>query len=75
MSTTATKTAGSIGRGSIVYTVGPSGSPNVHTARIGRGRVVELYAETYGGQTIHYAHVRFFDGKEGGWPVEQLRAV
>lgn len=70
-----TTAAREIAAGSTVYTVGPHGQPNVHTARIGRGRVVALYAETYGGQTIPYAHVRFFDGKQGGWPVEQLRAV
>jgi hypothetical protein len=60
--------------GSTVYTVGPSGEPNAHTARIGSGRVVELYSETVNGTPTPYAHVEFFDGKAGGWPVEQLRS-
>ena len=57
--------------GSIVDTVSPTGTPNAHTARIGLGRVVELYAGS-SGETV--AYVQFFDGKEGSWPVEYLRA-
>lgn len=66
-----------IAAGMIVETVGPTGQPNSHTFRIGRGRVVSLHTETTGAESVEtpYAFVCFFDGKRGSWPVEQLRAA
>lgn len=70
------KTAKPIAAGTVIVTVGPTGKPNGHTARIGRGRVVSLHTETDGrdGMPKPYAYVCFFDGKRGSWPVDQLRA-
>ena len=61
--------------GSVVFTVSPAGKPKAHTARIGRGRVVELFRQYDGAacKEVPYAFVCFFDGKRGSWPVEQLQ--
>jgi hypothetical protein len=70
------KTSTEINVGSIVRTVSPTGKPNVHTSRIGRGRVVELFTQYDGAscKNLPYAFVCFFDGKRGSWPVEQLQS-
>jgi hypothetical protein len=59
--------------GMVVETVSPTGQPNAHTYRIGRGRVVDLHTETDGGIEAPFAGVAFLDGKRGSWPVDRLR--
>jgi hypothetical protein len=63
--------------GAVVFSVGPNGKPNAHSARIGRGRVISLHQEVDGldGALKNYAYVAFFDGKRGSWPVERLAVV
>jgi len=61
--------------GSTVWTVGPHGEPNVHTNRVGLGRVASFHAETNNGQPQAFAYVEFHDGKAGSWPVAQLRTA
>jgi hypothetical protein len=58
-----------------VWTVGPHGQPNAHTDRIGLGRVRGYHVETNNGNQEMFAYVQFQDGKQGSWPVAQLRTA
>jgi len=63
--------------GSTVWTVGPDGQPHGHTDRIGLGRVTSFHLDTNNGrrQPEVFAYVEWHDGKQGSWPVAQLRTA
>jgi hypothetical protein len=63
--------------GSTVWTVGPDGKPNGNTERIGLGRVTSFHVDTNSGrrQPEVFAYVEWHDGKQGSWPVAQLRTA
>lgn len=63
--------------GSTVWTVGPDGKPNGNTDRIGLGTVTSFHVDTNNGrrQPEVFAYVEWHDGKQGSWPVAQLRTA
>lgn len=63
--------------GSTVWTVGPDGQPNYRSIPIGLGKVTSFHVDTNNGrrQPEVFAYVEFHDGKQGSWPVAQLRTA